>query len=161
MMTWLMTTALLLLAPLSAAAHEGHEGAQATDWPAAIEEYAAIGALLAGDTTAGVAERAGALESALAHEPPAHKGPLASVRTELASLQGDALELESARSAYKKLSAAFVPLVRERFSPKGESSWKVFSCPMAKGQWIQAEGKPRNPYYGSKMLACGVEESSL
>jgi hypothetical protein len=161
MMILLLTTALLLLAPIPGAAHEGHEGAPATDWPAAIEEYVAIGALLARDTTEGLAARATALESALAHEPPAFKGSLASVRTELESLQTEPLDLEPARDAYKRLSAAFVPLVRERFSPQGGSSWKVFSCPMAKGQWIQAEGKPRNPYYGSKMLGCGVEEPSL
>ncbi len=71
----------------------------------------------------------------------------------------DAGDLETARRAFSELSR----LVTERVMTTGvPSTFGIevarLRCPMfppgEKSPWLQAAGEPRNPYYGSAMLAC-------
>jgi hypothetical protein len=62
---------------------------------------------------------------------------------------------ERIRTRLAALSKPFVRYVG-RFRA-ANPRWETYHCSMAKGAWLQArtEPKPRNPYYGSQMLACG------
>lgn len=82
-----------------------------------------------------------------------------------AHLEGDAAELARAAAAAEGLEAvrtAFRPLsaaLKESELPEG---YAVAYCPMAfeyeGGYWLQEDGEIANPYYGAKMLRCGVLE---
>lgn len=73
---------------------------------------------------------------------------------ELALKAAQAEDIEKARSEFKSLSER----VEEMDIPEG---LVVAFCPMAddgKGAtWVQKDGEIANPYFGSKMLKCGVK----
>ena len=63
-----------------------------------------------------------------------------------------AATIEDARQAFKALSAAAIKLA------SGDKTYTVIHCPMIKGgggDWLSADGKVNNPYYGSRMPHCG------
>lgn len=68
------------------------------------------------------------------------------------------LPIDEARTKFKPISHAVVTLATEVRSETAQSVFNHFFCPMVKqgeGDWLQAEQKLSNPYYGSQMLRCG------
>jgi hypothetical protein len=61
--------------------------------------------------------------------------------------------LESARESFKGLSHSILEYVK---SYGCDGSVYSFYCDMVKESWLQETEKVGNPYYGSKMLKCGV-----
>lgn len=64
------------------------------------------------------------------------------------------------RTAFGKLSEVAVEMIRKTEALK--SQWQLMYCPMVPkgtfGFWIQPSGESlQNPYYGAKMLTCGVK----
>jgi membrane fusion protein, copper/silver efflux system len=134
----------------------------------ALDAYLAIAARLAGDSVTGVAEQASALETAAARLAEAsaldgHAGHLATVRQQAAYL-ARAATLPDAREAFGELSPAFAHLVAAAGSPEGMEVTR-YVCGMADapegGVWLQAEGEPRNPYFGAAMLRCHRDQQAL
>lgn len=71
-----------------------------------------------------------------------------------------AKNLPAARKQFLPFSTALVALAKQL--RKEDPEWaglKIYHCPMAPapGLWMQSKGPLRNPFYGSKMLACGEE----
>ncbi len=67
-------------------------------------------------------------------------------------------DISAARRSFEGWSTAAADLIR----PEKESlGAKIYQCPMApvlkKGRWIQKDENLKNPFFGSKMLRCGVE----
>ena len=64
---------------------------------------------------------------------------------------------EGIQSNLNEISLKMIDVVKESKSDKGTKIIVAF-CPMAPGRWLQTEATISNPYYGSKMLTCGVFE---
>lgn len=62
-------------------------------------------------------------------------------------------DIKEVRESFKQLSQTFIA-EGDKTEMKKMNLIKA-ECPMAKAQWIQSEGKIKNPYYGSSMLDCG------
>lgn len=58
------------------------------------------------------------------------------------------------RTSFKLLSEIYI----KNGKSLKNSDLKIVKCPMAKARWIQKGSSISNPYYGKKMLACGVIE---
>lgn len=75
----------------------------------------------------------------------------------------DRLDVEEQRDQFDFLSQAVIKSVRA-FGTAG-TTYYVQHCPMAKGNqgadWISAEEGIRNPYFGDKMMKCGVVKLEL
>ena len=71
-------------------------------------------------------------------------------------------DLEAARVSWKQISQATMQLF-EVARPSGTAGAMLYihHCPMAEADWLQADDKTRNPYYGSSMLDCGTVRRSL
>jgi hypothetical protein len=142
-------------------------GGSSVDWNAVVEHYAAIAATLASDKTAGISEHAKALSKALGPEPAAQGAKAAgdqapSPHAAAARLQAEKLTVDEARAAFKPLSEALLPLAKTNYQKDADDpAWAVFHCPMAPGSWIQTGDVAANPYYGAKMLKCGVKQGVL
>jgi Cu(I)/Ag(I) efflux system membrane fusion protein len=68
------------------------------------------------------------------------------------------MDLKGARKEFKPISHAVVALATELRSENAKSSFTHFYCPMVPGgggDWLQADDKLLNPYFGSEMLRCG------
>ncbi len=67
-------------------------------------------------------------------------------------------DIEAARAAFERISAAVIDLQR-RFGHRGSETWHMAYCPMAfdnKGaEWLQKGTQINNPYFGDAMLRCG------
>lgn len=96
----------------------------------------------------------------------AHLKSAASPSESLIKMQAGAQALnqsktdEEYRKAFGVYSEGATGLVREHEGLK--SKWQLFYCPMVPkgifGYWIQPKPeKLLNPYYGAKMLTCGVK----
>ena len=141
-----------------------------------MNAYFAIGDSLAGDSTEGVTARARAvaagMDRLLEREIPGdphfwHR------HDEAATVRGKALELidaadlEPARLEFADLSVALSKLLQATGVPPGYGrTVQELHCPMYReGQggsiWLQPEGGPRNPFYGSIMLKCFDERRDL
>jgi hypothetical protein len=75
---------------------------------------------------------------------------LAAPATKLAQ----AKDIAAAREAFKKLSAAAIEIARVH----GGGKYTVMNCPMVDdgaGDWLSADGKVNNPYFGPAMPHCG------
>ena len=74
---------------------------------------------------------------------------------ELALKAAEAEDIEQARSEFKFLSEK----VEQLEIPEG---YVVAYCPMADegngATWVQKDGEISNPYFGAKMLRCGVKK---
>ena len=75
-----------------------------------------------------------------------------------------AADLPSARIGFEVLSDTLVASVRQ-FGVSGDQPVFRFHCPMAfdgrGGDWLQREEGTENPYFGSKMFACGSLAETL
>ena len=72
----------------------------------------------------------------------------------------DASEDETAArlEGFRPISQSIVKLATQVRGAKAETSYSHMFCPMVKGgsgDWLQANGELRNPYYGSQMLTFG------
>lgn len=75
------------------------------------------------------------------------------------------MDLTGARRDFKPISHAIVTLAAQVRGEEAQTPFTHFFCPMVKGgggDWLQANGKLLNPYFGSEMLRCGekVQEFS-
>lgn len=128
---------------------------------AVLGAYESIRALLARDETAGVAEKAGSLETAArgaAGRSSGHVGArLVALANAAGTLKGKAESLGEARKAFGEVSKQVVALISA--DPALQKGRHVFECPMAKGykKWVQTKGEIENPYMGKEMLECGSE----
>jgi len=64
----------------------------------------------------------------------------------------NATDIQTARGAFKTLSALIEPLAT---LAGGEQNFAVMYCSMQGADWIQVKGPTQNPYYGKAMLTCG------
>ena len=110
---------------------------------ACLKAYHQAHEALAKDDLAGAKQAAGALaEKASA----AKSDSIAKHARELAKSDS----LESAREHFKEISAESVKMA------SGVDGQYVFTCPMAKADWLQTDSKQvSNPYMGKKMPTCG------
>ena len=119
-----------------------------------LTSYLEIGDLLASDKTEGVTAASGKLASALKEH--ATHPALAQTSDKLPAL--DTTELEAARAAFEPVSAAIIKALEA--DPAAREGLIKVLCPMAfgakGGYWVQRDGAIRNPYEGSRMLACGA-----
>lgn len=72
--------------------------------------------------------------------------------------------LEAARSSFRQISESLIAILR-RWRSEGRRPLLVYHCPMAfegrGGRWLQSAEGVENPYYGSRMFACGRLEERL
>ncbi len=74
------------------------------------------------------------------------------------------LSLEEARGNFKPISHAVLQLATTVRGQAASQSFHQFFCPMVKGgegDWLQANDRLLNPYYGSQMLRCGEHVRKL
>ena len=64
--------------------------------------------------------------------------------------------LAAQRLQFAPLSEAMI--ARAAKLGAGGASLVVVLCPMAKARWLQPKGTIRNPYFGSEMPTCGVDQ---
>ena len=73
-------------------------------------------------------------------------------------------DIATARTAFLALSGELKGLI-EHVGTTGKTDVFVVTCPMAfagkGGNWLQADTKVLNPYYGSMMLHCGSVNSQI
>jgi len=141
-----------------------------------LDDYFVIGDLLAGDSMSGLPELgrriASAVDQLLAGTIP--EAPhFWHQHEEIATVRGKALEMteatdiESARLAFADLSIALNKLISATgVPPSYEFQVQKLHCPMYReGQggstWLQRAGAVRNPFYGSVMLECFDERTSI
>ena len=143
---------------------------------AVMAAYFAIGNTLADDTTDGIGPDARRLadgvDRLLDIEIPDHPH-FWHRHDEVATVRGEALELidaddlSAARTNFADLSVALSKLVRATGVPQDyPAQVQELHCPMYRaGQggsiWLQPAGDVRNPFYGSIMLECFDERSTL
>ena len=143
---------------------------------AVLAAYFTIGNTLAGDSTAGIGEQARTLATAvdrlLDAELPDHPH-FWREHDEVATVRGKALELvdapaiDTSRLKFADLSVALSKLVRATGIPSSHGTEvQELHCPMFRGGqggsiWLQPQGSARNPFFGSIMLECFDERSTL
>ena len=154
-----------LLATVPSAATAADQGVSAS-----VAHYVGIGDALSQDSVEGIQAHAKAMLEIMDDHldtmnvdemegmTPAHENMAASLKL----LAVNEVTLDEARVAYKALSEQFISTAQTMYEKSDEDpDWAVMSCPMAKAEWIQVDGKVSNPYYGSKMLRCGKKVSAL
>ena len=76
---------------------------------------------------------------------------------------GTSKDLEIQRIAFSTISNHFYELI-QAFGIKNQKAYYTY-CPMAfddkGGYWISSKAEIRNPYFGDKMLTCGVVKAEL
>ena len=68
------------------------------------------------------------------------------------------VSLDQARRKFKPISHAVITLATEVRGAEVDTPFQQYFCPMVKqgaGDWLQADGPLRNPYFGGEMLRCG------
>lgn len=63
-----------------------------------------------------------------------------------------AASLETARQEFKRLSSVIVDGLKK--DPR--AGYNVYTCPMAKAEWVQSKTEVANPYFGKSMASCGT-----
>lgn len=168
---WGFITTLLLLASVSAAAHDGHGENAESAFAAVWHHYEALWQALADDSIGDLAEhaegireaadrivedfslaKAGLVVDADAGEAEKFFSNIARTALYLGSTQ----DLATAREAFYEISKSMVRLNEKRAGDK----LKVVYCAMAKKSWLQREEKIVNPYHGQSMSGCGEVVSS-
>lgn len=88
----------------------------------------------------------------------AKRGPIFEDFTGPVQMIIDAADLKAARGAFKEASGELITLIKH-VGTEGDRDLYVAHCPMAfggkGGDWLQADQKIANPYYGAAMLTCG------
>ncbi len=143
---------------------QAEASAQASANPtlAALTNYEAIRAKLAGDELTGLAELGGGLQTTASAAAAQESGPAAEALKSVAKAAGQlkaATSFEDARTAFGDVSRGVVSLLAAK--PELRAGRYVFECPMATGykKWVQSTDKIDNPYMGKRMLECGAATS--
>lgn len=124
-----------------------------------LEQYLKIHKALSEDSTKGVQTAAKSIAQATAKldaksvtgEHASHYKNLPAKIKKAAVALSKASDIKKARETFKELSR---PMAMWGTMSKPQGIDVVF-CSMAKGSWLQKEGKVLNPYYGKSMLHCG------
>lgn len=107
-----------------------------------LDAYVVVATALANDDLAAAKKAAAALaETAKSENQPA----LAEHAIEVVSSNS----LDAARERFKATSVEAVKLA------EGKAGYYVFTCPMAKAEWVQKVKDVQNPYMGKEMPGCG------
>jgi protein SCO1/2 len=122
-------------------------GAVATQLHDALTRYDELRIRLAADDLDGARQIASTMATGL--------------RDAAADLAGDvrqlaaARDLAAARLGFGELSRDLIGLLVD--NPTLRDGWRLFRCAMAPGypQWLQADAKLTNPYFGTRMPGCG------
>jgi protein SCO1 len=133
----------------SAVAPHSATGSSATASSPLVDPALAIQSALARDTMVGVVAQAKALGVAAA----ALGAPAAAIETAAADLAKQTT-IADARRAFGTMSDALIAYVRAGRVSLG-ADVRIGYCPMLRKSWLQKDGPVTNPYYGSRMLACG------
>ncbi len=119
---------------------------------ALISPYLKVQTALAADDLPAAKSAAGELLSA------ATKRPEFKALIELSKAIASAEKIGGARNSFLKVSEELIALIDRVGTPGGQALF-VAHCPMAfsgkGGDWLQADKKINNPYYGASMLRCG------
>ena len=134
----------------------------------AIQESLAADDLVALRVAIGTAEEALGVEFHLAELSPKQRvqWPLdsAALGTALAELERAALSLDKSRAPFERLSHAMAQTVLDFQLMLSGPVYSVH-CPMALGNqgadWLQADQRVNNPYFGAAMLRCGSVQQTL
>jgi len=114
-----------------------------------LTAYLAIQRTLAGDSVAGLKDRAHDIVVDAGKSGPAGQPVVAAAQAfERVS------DLASARVAFGKLSDAVLTAVKRSGRPL-DADVKVAYCPMARKYWLQTGETIDNPYFGASMRTCG------
>lgn len=132
---------------------------------AAFQGYDSVRALLAKDTTTGLAARAQEIASSLraaadsARDAPEEVSTRLKEGAQIAAQLQAARALAAAREQFANLSRSLVSLAAA--DSRLQEGWHAFECPMQKGfnRWFQRKAQRENPYMGQKMVGCGSTSS--
>lgn len=117
-----------------------------------VPAYLKIQTALAADDLPGAKSAAGELLAA------AEKSPELKAFTESTEAMASAANIGVARASFLKVSDELIALI-DRVGSSGGPALFVAHCPMAfggkGGDWLQADKKINNPYFGASMLRCG------
>lgn len=134
------------------------------DTPAAttlLQRYLDLTSAMAADSDAKTKEAVVALDAHM-HTPEFSALPWVTEVQELqqASAYWKTLPREDIQQDFASASQTMVAFVQKHKATQTDATIQVIVafCPMAPGRWVQTEKELRNPYYGSKMLTCGVFE---
>jgi hypothetical protein len=133
-----------------------------TDLKAAIQSYVAVSSALAADNLQEAKRAAQSVPSrtqgvgartSTTGEFDKHLQRVSASAKKIAA----ATDLREARSEFRQMSEGIIAIVKSQPQLKGDLS--IYRCPMAKGfnQWMQTADSPRNPYFGKKMVSCGLK----
>lgn len=150
----------ILIASLVAAFSPGFAGAESTANPGfadkLVEPYLKIQVSLADDELSGARKGAESFLSMLDDGKPSES--LAALRGPAQSL-ADSEDIAGAREAFLELSNGFIEVIKAK-GAADDLTLYVAHCPMAFGNkgadWLQSETTVANPYYGDRMLRCGM-----
>jgi len=120
-----------------------------------LTAYLTIQRALAGDSLAGVKERAHDIASEAA-KAGAVEEPVAAAAKAFERVT----DLSSARTAFGTLSDAMLIDAKRTGRPLN-AGLKVAYCPMARKYWLQTGDTIDNPYYGATMRTCGRFEAGI
>jgi protein SCO1/2 len=120
-----------------------------------LTAYLTIQRALAGDSLAGVKERAHDIASEAA-KAGAVEEPVAAAAKAFERVT----DLSSARTAFGTLSEAMLIDAKRTGRPL-DAGLKVAYCPMARKYWLQTGQTIDNPYYGATMRTCGRFEAGM
>ena len=128
-----------------------------------LKPYFELQASLAGDDFKATKQHASAFNAMLGHGPSRKDAPaLASLEAEAQKIV-NASDIKTAREAFQAISTNLISLL-EQVGTSGDQAYKMH-CPMAFGNkggtWLQNNAELRNPYFGSMMLHCGMQQSVI
>lgn len=143
------------------------EGSVGQDLERLYLAYAAIAATLADDqpVSTGQAEALRELAADLAQAEALSSGAqslLAVIAEHSEQLSG--VSFEEARIPFKPISKSILQLAAQARGAKAETTFIHFYCSMVpggEGDWLQPSEPLANPYWGSKMLRCGIDAGQL
>jgi hypothetical protein len=115
-----------------------------------LDHYLKIQAELTKDSIQGVNERANAIAKAVKGDDMKMLSPDVAKQAETLA---QAKDLETARAAFKPLSASLVKYLAD--NKAGQGNYHEAYCPMVKASWLQTGKAIKNPYMGKAMLSCG------
>ncbi len=145
-----MKTLLLILSFLSIAWTASSQSANAV-----ISDYLHLKDVLVASDPVKAGEAAAKLSASVASAGDFKQKPALEKQLKtLAALK----DLEKQRAAFAPLSELVYAYAQN--APHTDPLYYQY-CPMKKSHWLSAESEIRNPYYGSKMLACGSVKETL
>lgn len=116
-----------------------------------LDHYLMIQTELAKDSVKGLDEHANAIAKAVKGDSMKMLSPDVAKQAETLA---KAKDIQTAREAFKPLSASLVKYLADNKAGKG--TYHEAYCPMVKASWLQASKDITNPYMGKSMLTCGV-----